>query len=94
MMMASMNTHEQSLRSAIEAGELDRTEAALKAYIAWFQSGPRAPDEVESARELLAWAIRAVKAQSARAAEELARLTKVADGYARGRRSHTWQLEG
>jgi hypothetical protein len=93
-MATSMNKHEQLLRSAIEAGQLDRAETALQAYIAWLESGSRTVDEVQSARDLLAWGIRAVKAQSAQAAEELARLTKVAGGYVPGRRMHTWRLEG
>ncbi len=94
MMATPVNEHEQLLCSAVEAGQLDRAETALQAYIAWFQSRPRTLDEVQSGRDLLAWGIRAVKAQSAQAAEELARLTKVAGGYVPGRRMHTWRLEG
>jgi hypothetical protein len=94
MMEPPKSAREQALRSAIENGQLVRAERELLAYIAWFQSGPRTLEEVESARDLLGWAIGAVKAQSAQAAEELARLTKVADGYAPGRRLHTWQLQG
>jgi hypothetical protein len=94
MMEPSINARELALRSAIENGQLVRAEDEFKAYIAWFQSGPRTLEEVESARDLLGWAIGAVKAQSAQVAEELARLIKVADGYGPARRLHTWQLQG
>ena len=94
MTTPSIGSRQDTFRAAVLAGDFAQAEAALQEYITWFESAGRTPEEAACARDLFAWGVGAIKMRAAQLAEELTRITKVMDGYAPGRRTHTWRLDG
>ncbi len=85
---------EETFRSALEAHDFPRAEAALQEYVTWFKSGSRSLQEIESARNLFKWGIEVTSARKVRIAEELMRLKRVFDAYLPNRHSQTWRVIG
>jgi hypothetical protein len=94
MTTRSVSSRQETFRAAVLAGDFAQAEAALREYIAWFESAGRTPEEAACARDLFAWGVGVIKMRAAQLAKELTRTTKVMDGYVPGRRTHTWQLDG
>jgi hypothetical protein len=86
--------HEEAFRSALEAHDLARAEAALQDYVTWFKSESRSRQEIESARNLFKWGIHVTSTRKARIAEELMSLKRVFDAYLPRKHTQTWRVIG
>ena len=86
--------HEEAFRSALEAHDFSRAEAALRDYITWFRSDSRDLPEIESARNLLQWGISVTSAHKVQLVEELTRLKRVFDAYLPRTCTQTWRIVG
>ena len=85
---------EEIFRSAVEAHDFPRAEAALQDYVTWFRSARRNRQEIESARDLFQWGVSVTSAHRARLAGELMRLKRVFDAYLPRKRTQTWRIVG
>lgn len=94
MMSSRRPQYEEAFRSAVEAHDFSRAEAALRAYITWFRSGSRSRQEIKSAMDLFAWGISVTTARRLQMAEELMRLRTVLDAYLPRRPFETWRVIG
>ena len=94
MTTPSLSRRQETFRAAVLAGDFAQAEAALQEYIAWFESAGRTAEEAACARDLFAWGVGAIKMRAVQLADELTRITRVMDGYAPARRTHTWRLDG
>lgn len=81
-------------RSAIEAHDFSQAQTSLQAYCTCLRSCSRTLPEIEEARALLQWGVRAAKAHKAHIAEELMSLKTICDAYGSPKRFHTWRMEG
>ena len=86
--------HEETFRSAVEAHDFPRAEAALREYVTWFKSASRSREEIESARDLFEWGVGVTCARRVQIAEELMRLRTVLDAYQPPTRVETWRVIG
>jgi hypothetical protein len=76
----------QSLQAAIESCDYVGAGAAADEYLAWFQSAPRTIEDVEAARDLLAWALQGARAAKLRMTGEMAFLPSTLA-------THTWEID-
>jgi hypothetical protein len=86
--------HEEAFRSAIEAHDFPGAESALREYVAWFKSESRSLQEIEAARDLLAWGIQLTTVRRVRLTDELMRLRTVLDAYLPRKPFETWRVIG
>lgn len=93
MTLSALTLEEEAFRSAVEAGDFTRAEAALQNYVMQFQAERRTLQEVASARDLFKWSVQVTQANQANMASELMLVTKVSTGYVPPRRRRTWSLD-
>jgi hypothetical protein len=86
--------YEEAFRSAVEAHDFSRAEAALRDYVGWFKSESRGPEEIESAKNLVQWGIGVTSAYKVKLVEELTRLKRVFDAYQPRSHTPTWRIVG
>jgi len=91
--MTPLTSRAETLRTALESDDFPSIEAAVRGYLACFQSGPRSLVEVAQARDLFDWGAQTATARKARLADQLARITTVSTGYRFPRSSNTWHLD-
>lgn len=85
---------DNTFRTALEAQDFPRAEAALKDYITWLRSEPRTAEEIKSAMNLFEWGIGAASERKVQIAEELMRLKSFFEAYLPGRCTETWHIVG